>query len=326
MKLVIQIPCFNEEKMIGETIKSIPRQFAGIDSVEVLVIDDGSADRTVELAREAGADHIVSFTKNRGLATAFAAGLDEAIRLGADIIVNMDADNQHRAECIAELIQPVLGHEADIVIGVRNIEAIEDDPWIKKKLQRLGSWVARRVSGTDVSDAVCGFRAYSREAAMRLHVFSGYTYTLETIIQAGRSNMAIRQVEVKVNPRSRESRVVRSVLKYVSRQMQTMFRIYAVYRPLRFFATIGAVFFLAGSLLGLRYLYLYFVAHSVGHVQSLLLAAVLMVIGFQMVVLGILADLIAVNRKLGEECLYRLKIVDATTQHAKRHASTPTGR
>jgi len=296
--------------MVGETIRSTPRHFDGVDEVEILVIDDGSTDRTVEVAREAGADHILSFTKNKGLSAAFAAGLDQAVKLGADVIVHMDADGQHRPESIPDLIKPILAHRADMVVGVRDIEAIEDDSWIKKKLERLGSWVARRVSSTDISDTVCGFRAYSREAAMRLHVFTGYTYTLETIIQAGRSNMAIREVPVKVNPRSRESRVVGSILRYIWKQMQTMFRIYVVYRPLRFFATVGAVFFGAGVLLGLRYLYLYFVAHSVGHIQSLLLAAVLMLIGFQVFIAGVQADLIAANRRLQEDNQYKIRVIE----------------
>ena len=307
MKLIVQIPCLNEEQTIAQTLADIPRRVPGIGEVEVLIVDDGSTDNTVAVAREAGADHVLSFPRNRGLAAAFSAGLEECLRLGADVIVHTDADNQYRGECIPSLVQPILEGTADIVVGVRPIEDIRDFSWTKKRLQRLGSWVVRKVSNTDVADVTSGFRAYSREAALRLTVVSAFTYTLETLIQAGRSGLAVCQVPVKTNPQTRPSRLFNSIPGYLWRSVKTIFRIYAVYEPLRFFALVGALFFLPGLALAIRFLYYYITQGGQGHVQSLVLAAVLMMLGVQVAVLGVLADLIGANRKLIQDTMYRLR-------------------
>lgn len=315
MKLVVQIPCYNEEDTIQETIADIPRKIAGVDAVEILIIDDGSEDNTCEVARAAGADHVISFTGNKGLAAAFSAGLERAVDLGADIVVNTDGDNQYRGECIRDLIAPIQRGEADLVVGVRPIEDIEDFSWLKKRLQRLGSWVVRKVSSTDVSDATSGFRAYSREAAQRLTVVSNFTYTHETLIQAGRSNMIVREVPIKTNPKTRPSRLFTSIPEYLTRSLQTILRIYTVYEPLAFFVSLGSVFLIAAALIGARFLYYFFAGSGSGHIQSLIFAAILAIIGFQMWVLGILADLIASNRKLSQDVLYKLR--KESGDHAK---------
>ncbi len=307
MKLVIQIPCLNEEATIAQTLADIPRDIPGIRAVEVLIVDDGSTDRTVAAARAAGADHILSFTGNKGLAAAFVAGLERALELGADIIVNTDADNQYRGQCIPDLIRPIVEGRADMVIGVRPIEDVPEFSWLKKKLQRLGSWVVRRVSGTNVSDTTSGFRAYSREAAQRLTVVSGFTYTHETLIQAGRSNMIVTEAPIQINAKTRPSRLFRSIPQYISRSLGTIFRIYTVYEPLAFFTRLGSLLLLAAAVLGARYLYFVIVGEGRGHVQSVVLAAVLALMGFQMWVLGVIADLTAVNRKLLQDVLYRIK-------------------
>ena len=304
MKLIVQIPCYNEEETLPETIRDVPRVIDGVDEVEILVIDDGSTDRTVEVAREAGADHIVSFSGNKGLAAAFSAGLETSVQHGADVIVHTDADNQYKGEYIPQLVEPILQGRADIVIGTRPIEDIEDFSWLKKKLQRLGSWVVRKVSGTDVADATSGFRAYSREAAMRLNVMSDFTYTLETLIQAGRSNMTVAQVPIETNEQSRPSRLFKGIPQYLWRSLSTIFRIYALYEPLRFFSIIALLLFLPGVGLGLRFLYYFLTGNGSGHIQSVVLAAVLMLIGFQVAVFAVLADLIGANRKLIQESLY----------------------
>jgi len=307
MKLVVQIPCYNEEKTIARTIQDIPRQIPGIDEVEVLVIDDGSEDGTVEAALEVGADKVLSFTGNKGLAAAFAAGLEASVEAGADIIVHTDADNQYRGDCIPALIQPILEGRADLVVGVRPIEQIEDFSWMKKRLQRLGSWVVRKVSGASVSDATSGFRAYSREAAQRLNVVSDFTYTLETLIQAGRTNMKVAEVPIQTNPKTRPSRLFRSTPQYIFRSISTLARIYAVYQPLRFFSIIGVLLFIPGFALGVRFTYYYFIGAGTGKIQSLILAAVLLLMGFQVLMLGVIADLIGANRKLIQETLYQAR-------------------
>ncbi len=307
MKLIVQIPCFNEAAILPATLADIPREIAGIGQVEVLVIDDGSTDGTAEVAREADVDHIIRFPANRGLAAAFSAGLDESVRRGADIIVHTDADNQYRGECIPNLIEPVLQGQADVVVGTRPIEAIEDFSWTKKKLQRLGSWVVRKVSGTDVADVTSGFRAYSREAALRLNVVSDFTYTLETLIQAGRTRLTVAQVPIQTNPKTRESRLFSSTPAYVWQSLKTLFRIYALYQPLRFFSIIALLLFLPGLALGLRFLYYYLSGNGTGHVQSLILAAVLMLLGFQIGIFGVVADLIGANRKLTQDMLFWVK-------------------
>jgi glycosyltransferase involved in cell wall biosynthesis len=310
MKLIIQIPCFNEAATLGATLACLPRGVSGFDAVEWLVIDDGSSDETAAVARQHGADHVVRHTRNQGLARAFMTGLDAALERGADVIVNTDADNQYQAEDIPALVAPILKGEADIVVGARPIEAIEHFSPLKKMLQKLGSWVVRVASSTEIPDAPSGFRALSRSAAQRLVVFNDYTYTLETIIQAGQKNMAITSVPVRVNADLRPSRLVKSIPSYVERSLVTIVRIFAIYRPFRFFAAIGAVVFAAGFLIGLRFLWKYLHGEGTGNVQSLILAGALLVMGFQTVLVAFLADLLAANRKLLEEVRFLLKARD----------------
>jgi glycosyltransferase involved in cell wall biosynthesis len=308
MKLIIQIPCYNEENTLPVTIEALPREIPGVDAIEYLVVNDGSRDKTAEVAGRCGVHHVVSLTKNQGLAAGFMAGLDACLQLGADIIVNTDADNQYRGADVEKLVRPILEGVADIVVGERPIDEIEHFSWLKKKLQRLGSWVVRVASRTDIPDAPSGFRAFSREAAMKLNVVSEYTYTLETIIQAGRKNMAILSVPVRTNPILRESRLFRGIGQYVRRSIFTILRVFVMYRPLHFFMSLGLCFFGAGFLVGLRFLILMFVYNeSTGHVQSLLLAIALILIGVQTMILGLQADLIAANRKIMEDVQYRVR-------------------
>ncbi len=307
MKLVIQIPCLNEEESLPGTLAHLPREVPGVDVVEWLVIDDGSTDRTGEVARAHGVDHVLRFTGRRGLARAFQAGLDEAVRLGADVIVNTDADGQYKGEDIPRLVQPILEGRADIVIGNRNIENIRQFSWIKKRLQRLGSWVVRQLSGTDVADATTGFRAYSREAALRLNIISGYTYTIESLIQAEHNNLVIANITIETNEVHRPSRLFRSIPEYIKRSIITIVRVYAMFNPLRFFTTLGGGALFIAFLIGCRFLFYYLLGVGGGKVQSLLLAVGLGVIGFLLMVVGLVADLIAANRRLIEETLLRLK-------------------
>lgn len=308
MKLIIQIPCYREEETLGIALAALPRQVPGFDEVEWLVIDDGSDDNTVEVAREGGVDHIVRHTRNRGLARAFMTGLDSALRLGADVIVNTDADNQYNADDIPALTAPILEHRADVVVGARPIESIAHFSWAKKMLQKLGSWVVRVVSNTDIPDAPSGFRAFSRVAAQQLMVFNDYTYTLETIIQAGQKNIAITWVPVRVNGDLRPSRLLRSIPSYVREAIATIIRIFVIYRPFRFFALIGALLFLPGFALGLRFLVKLSMGEGGGHVQSLILAAVLLISGFLALLVAFLADLLAANRKIMEDIRFRLRL------------------
>jgi glycosyltransferase involved in cell wall biosynthesis len=303
MKLIIQIPCHNEEASLPIAVAALPKSFPGIDTVEILVINDGSTDRTVEVARELGVHHIVGFPRNQGLAKTFMLGIRSCLERGADIIVNTDADNQYDARDIPALIQPILDGRAEIVVGARPISTIEHFSPVKKLLQRIGSGVVARVSGTRVADAPSGFRAFTREAAARLNVFSEYTYTLETIIQAGQKNMSIVSVPVRVNADLRPSRLVRSLTSYVRRSVVTMLRILVIYRPFQFFLTLGSVLFFAGLGLGVRFLYFYMSGQRQGRIQSLILAAVLMIFGFQTALLAFIADLQSVNRRLLEELL-----------------------
>lgn len=307
MKLIVQIPCLNEEATLPVTVRDIPRQIEGVDVVELLVIDDGSSDRTAEVARELGVEHIVRFRRNRGLAAAFAAGLDAALRLGADIIVNTDADNQYAGADIPRLIAPILAGQADVVVGDRQIDTIPHFSFTKKRLQKLGSWVVRQASDTDIPDTTSGFRAYSREAALRLNVVSDYTYTLETIIQAGKQRLALTHVPVRTNPKLRESRLIHSIPAYLRRSAETIVRIYAMYEPLRVFVAAGILLLLAGLALSLRYLYFVFQGEGKGHVQSVIIAAVFFIAGFQVILIGLVADLIAINRRLSEEILLRVR-------------------
>ncbi len=306
MKLLIQIPAWNEQAQLKETLASLPREVEGFDEVECLVVDDGSTDRTVEIARDQGAE-ILSLASHRGLAVAFAAGITEGLRRGADVIVNTDADNQYNAEDIPLLVKPILEGHAQMVIGDRQVTKIPHFSPIKKLLQRLGSAVVRRLSGTQVADATSGFRAISREAALRLHVFTRFTYTLETILQAGEAGMTVVSVPIRTNPgTNRPSRLFRSNLGYVLRSLESIARIVVLYNPLRIFVRLAAVPALASLILLARYLYFYFTGSSpAGHVQSLILSVILIFVAGQIWVVGVVADLIAVNRRLTEELLIR---------------------
>lgn len=321
MKLIVQIPCLNEAETLPATVRDIPRTIVGIDSVELLIIDDGSRDRTVEVARALGVEHIVRFRRNRGLAAAFAAGLDACLRLGADIIVNTDGDNQYAGADIPKLVAPILAGQTDMVIGDRQTDTIVHFSPLKKRLQKLGSWVVRQASGTDIPDTTSGFRAYSRDAALRLNVVSGYSYTLETIIQAGKQRLALTHVPVATNPKLRDSRLFRSIPHYLGHSSQTIVRTYAMYEPLRIFLVIGAILLALGLLLSLRYVYFMFLGQGVGHIQSVIIAAVLLIAGIQVILIGFLADLIAVNRRLNEDILLRVKRLELAGA-ATRSAAT----
>jgi glycosyltransferase involved in cell wall biosynthesis len=301
MKLIIQIPALNEEGTIEETIRAIPRSIPGIASVEILVIDDGCTDNTVEVARRAGADHILHMSSHVGLARAFSAGIAEALARGADIIVNTDADNQYCADDIPALLQPILQRRAQIVIGSRPISEIQSFSRVKKVLQRVGSWVVRKASRCDVADAPSGFRAYSRDAAAQLFVINRFTYTLETIIQAGQKNIPMVSVPVRVNRVTRPSRLFRGTAEYVIRSMLTILRVFVIYAPLRFFLTLAALFALPGLIGIARFLYLYATDGGAGHIQSLVLSSALMAVATILFAVAILADLIAANRVLLEE-------------------------
>lgn len=304
-KLIIQIPAFNEAGTIGATLAALPRQVTGFSLVEWLLVDDGSRDRTVEVARAAGIDHVVSVAHNRGLAAAFMAGLEASLKLGAEVIVNTDADNQYDAACIPDLVRPILDGRALVVVGERPISRMKEFSTLKRLLQKLGSSVVRFVSATDVPDAPSGFRAIHREAALQLCVFSNYTYTLETLIQAGRKNLPVASVPVRVNLVTRPSRLVRSIPSYIGKSLLTIFRIFVLYKPFRFFFTVGTLILLPGLAIGIRFLRAYFDGEGQGHVQSLILAATLIVTAFITYAAGVLADLIAANRRLLEEVRMR---------------------
>jgi glycosyltransferase involved in cell wall biosynthesis len=301
MKLIIQIPCLNEAETLGVALAELPKEIPGIDTIEVLIIDDGSTDDTVKVAREHGVTHVVGFHTNQGLARAFMLGLHSCLERGADIIVNTDADNQYCGADIEKLVRPILERRADFVIGARPISEIGHFSPIKKLLQRLGSSVVRLVSGTDVADAPSGFRAITREVALTLNVFSAYTYTLETIIQAGQKNMTIVSVPIRVNGYLRPSRLLRSITSYVKRSVITMLRIFVVYRPLRFFVAVSILPLSIGGTIAVRFLLYYLSGHGSGHIQSLILAAVMLIVGFLTCLLAVLADLLSVNRRLLEE-------------------------
>jgi glycosyltransferase involved in cell wall biosynthesis len=311
VKLIIQIPCFNEAATLPLTLKDLPRKIEGVDTVEILVIDDGSTDNTYEVARQLGVDHIVRMTKNQGLAKAFVTGLDACLRLKADIIVNTDADNQYAGCDIPLLIDPILHGSADVVIGDRQTDGIGHFSWTKKRLQSLGSWAVRQLSGTQVADATSGFRAISREAALQMNVLSRFTYTLETIIQAGKKNLAITDVPVHTNSQVRKSRLFSSNWSYIKRSIATITRIYTLYEPLKIFSYIGALIFAVGLIIGLRFIYFYLFYSGSGHIQSLILAAVLLIVGFQVFIMALLADLISFNRQLLENVLYRLRKMES---------------
>jgi glycosyltransferase involved in cell wall biosynthesis len=307
MKLFIQIPCFNEADALPITLKELPREVPGFDSVEWLVINDGSTDGTAEVALNNGVNHVVSFTKNQGLARAFLAGLDSCIKLGADVIINTDADNQYMAADIPVLVAPILAGKADVVIGSRPINEIESFSPIKKLLQKAGSTVVRFVSKTNIPDAPSGFRAMTREAAIRFNVFNDFTYTLETIIQAGQKGLAIISVPVQVNRELRPSRLIKSIPSYVRKSLVTIVRIFVVYKAFRFFMSVGLMVLSLGLVGGIRYLFYYAIGDGAGHIQSLILSSILLGIGFQTMLTAFLADLLAVNRRLMEDVQYRVK-------------------
>ena len=311
MKLIIQIPCLNEEKTLPQTIADLPREIPGIDEIEFLVIDDGSSDRTVAVARECGVEHVVRLTNNKGLAAGFQAGLDACLKLGADVVVNTDADNQYRGADVAKLVAPIVAGEADMVVGDRQVSRIDHFSGSKKGLQRLGSWVVRRLSGTDVSDATSGFRAYTREAALQLLVVDNFTYTLESLIQAGKMLIAVDEVEIGTNPKTRESRLFASTGAYVRRNAPAILRIYARYEPLRAFATAGLVLLLLAFAAWMPFLIDWiFNGDSTGHVQSLILGAVLFIAAVQLFALGVIGDLLAGQRVMTQRVFERVRRVE----------------
>ncbi len=310
MKLIVQIPCYNEAETLPVTFNDIPKQIEGIDQVEILVIDDGSTDGTSQIATELGVDHIIRMSQNVGLAGAFVAGLEYSLSKGADIIVNTDADNQYCGDDIPQLIEPLLKAEADIVIGDRGVASLGSFSPLKRLLQRVGSRVIQIASGIRTPDATSGFRAFTREAALRTIVLSEYSYTIETLIQAGSMRMAVEYVPVKVNPQTRPSRLMRNTSHYITHSTASLIRTYTTYRPLRLFTTLGATLILAGLVLGVRFLFFLFSNQGIGHIQSLILTAVLLIIGFQILLIGLLADSISSNRKILEEVLFRLRRIE----------------
>ena len=318
-KLIIQIPCFNEEKSLPVTLKELPRKLPGVEKIEGLIVDDGSTDRTIEVAVSLGVDHVVRLIRHQGLAKGFMAGIQACVEKGADIIVNTDADNQYFAGDIIKLVQPILDGKAEIVVGERPITEIKHFSPLKKLFQRWGSWMVRKVSQTDIPDAPSGFRAISREAAMRMHVFSEYTYTIETIIQAGQHGMAIMSVPIRTNDFLRKSRLIHSIPAYLARSFNTIIRIFMTYQALSFFMIPGGILFLVGTFLGLRFLYYFLITGtSTGHIQSLILVAVLLILGVLLAIFGLIADLISVNRKLLENVEYRLQRLDEKVETLRK--------
>ncbi len=307
MKLIIQIPCFNEEDTLRQTLDDLPKEIDGVEKIEYLVINDGSSDETTRVAKEWGVNYIVNFTQNKGLAKGFMAGLDVALENGADIIVNTDADNQYCGKDIVKLVQPILDQKADIVIGERPIDDTEDFSWLKKKLQRLGSWAVRQASHTDIPDAPSGFRAFSREAAMRINVVNDYTYTLETIVQAGREKIPIVSVPVETNCALRPSRLAKSMMGYVRTSMLTILRAYLVYKPLKAFLFISIFPTIPAIAIWIRFLYFFFTAGGAGHIQSLIFACTMLIIGFVCMMIGILGDTICANRKILQDVQYHAR-------------------
>jgi glycosyltransferase involved in cell wall biosynthesis len=324
-KLIIQIPCFNEAEVLGATLSALPRSVPGFDCVEWLVIDDGSRDATVEVARRCGVDHLVVLPQNKGLARAFMAGIEASLKAGADVIVNTDADNQYDAGSIPDLVRPILEGRAQVVIGARPIMQVREFSLVKKLLQRLGSAVVKIASRAPIPDAPSGFRAIEREAALRMCVFNDYTYTLETIIQAGRNNISLASIDVKVNPAVRPSRLVKSIPSYVRRSLFTILRIFILYKPLRFFLVLGTLFLLPGLALGARFLVHYFSGDGSGHIQSLILTAILLVSAVLMYLAGIITDLIAANRVLLEEIRMRMLRVEVSRAREGEAARSSTG-
>jgi glycosyltransferase involved in cell wall biosynthesis len=310
MKLIIQIPCFNEEHTLPQTIADLPRQIEGIDEIETLIIDDGSTDRTIEVAKELGVDHIIRNKINVGLARTFRKGLEECLKLGADIIVNTDGDNQYCGGDIPKLVEPIINGTAELVIGDRQTSKIPHFSFVKKILQWMGSATVRKLSGTNVPDAVSGFRAFSREAAIRLNIISPFSYTIETVIQAGKKHMAIASVPVRTNTKTRDSRLFKSIPKFIERQLSSMLRMYLMYQPLRFFIYLAMVFSLIGLAPIVRFILFYYQGDGSGHIQSLILGGVFLLMGFITFVMAILADLLNFNRQLLEATLEKVRRIE----------------
>jgi glycosyltransferase involved in cell wall biosynthesis len=324
MKLIIQIPCHNEAQVISNTIKSLPTSLDGFDAVEYLVIDDGSVDGTATVAKDSGAHHLIRLPGHMGLAAAFTSGLDACLKHGADVIVNTDADNQYLAEDICLLLKPILEGRAQIVVGDRGVATSENFSLFKRMLQRSGSWVVARISGISIPDATSGFRALTREAALRTLVLNDYSYTLETLIQAGARRMPVEYVKIRTNPQTRPSRLIRSIPHYLANSGTTIIRSYTMYRPLTVFSMIGAIFILAGLAFGGRFLYYYLIGQGTGHLQSVVLAAILLIVGFQVWLIGLVADLIGFNRKILEDLLYRVRFLEVD-RNEKSEKTNRTG-
>ena len=320
-KLIIQIPCLNEAQTLPATLADLPKSIPGVDAIEVLIVDDGSRDGTADVARACGVDHVVRLRRNKGLAAAFTAGIDASLKAGADFIVNTDADNQYSGHEIPRLLAPLLRGEADICIGDRNIAELRHMSWRKRQLQRLGSWVVRQVSNTTVPDTTSGFRAYTRDAALRMTIVSEFSYTLESIIQAGKKRMAIVHVPVSVNPRTRESRLFDSVFSYIKKSGATIVRIYAMYEPLKVFTYLGLTIVGAGLAGVARFIYYYFQSQAFRHTNSLIASALLLIVGFIVLVIGLLADVISGNRKLLEDLLYRVRMLELPARDPERERS-----
>ena len=325
MKLIIQIPCYNEAQTLPQTVQALPKQLPGIDQIEYLVIDDGSTDDTVEVARQNGIHHIVSLPRHAGLAIGFVVGLENALKFGADLIVNTDADNQYQAEDIQRLIAPILDGRADLVVGDRGVGTLQDFSPLKRRLQRFGSWVIAQASSVRTPDATSGFRAISREAALRTLVMSEYSYTLETLIQAGARRMAVEYVPVRINPQICFSCLMRSIFYYIVNSTAIILRAYIMYRPLRVFTFLGGLMILLGLFLGLRFFYLnYIVGQGTGLIQSVILSAALLIVGFQVLLIGLVADLIAFNRKILEEVLYRMRSIELSQVQSNKPSAGST--
>lgn len=323
MKLIVQVPCYNEEETLPTVVREIPRRVPGFEQVEILVIDDGSTDRTVEVAREEGVDHVISHRRNQGLARAFRTGIDACLSLGADVIVNTDGDHQYPGSEIPRLTQPILEGRADIVVGDRQTQSIEHFSPAKRKLQAIGSWVVRVLSGTEVPDSVSGFRAVSRDAALHLNILSPFSYTIEMLIQAGNKQLSVVSVPIRTNPTSRDSRLARSTAQFVSRSVSTMVRVYSMFRPLKTFFWLGIVVALGGMIPIVRFLYLFSIGEGAGHVQSLILGGVLVLTGFITLMIGLVADLISFNRQLIELTLEKVRRLELHPQEGSARSGSP---